>query len=186
MLLMIYVGYTFINTIEETEDVKFLRPTSLKYTRRKMLRKGRVPNNRRDFTEDSYTYTPIFASGRVLASSMLGCILFQSFHNPYITQILRYLCGMHTVEEMELEREFDLGVRSISYIAVPAHFVGLSFGEYFEELNIKFGMLAIGIYRDDLSNDLQNRLPFVYTNPLRSLLLRRSDLVYVIADDSQL
>lgn len=172
--------------IEETEDVKFLRPTSLKYTKRKVLKKDRVPNNKRDFTEDSYTFTPIFASGRVLASTMLGSILFQSFHNPFITQIIRYLCGMHTVEEIEMEREFELGIRSISYIAVPIHFVGLSFGEYYEELNIKYGILAIGLYRDELSNDLQNRLPFVYTNPLSSLLLRKTDLVYVIADDSQI
>lgn len=166
--------------------MKFLRPTSLKYARRKILRKGRLPNNRKAFKEDSYSYTPIFASGRVLASAMLGSILFQSFHNPFITQILRYLCGMHTVEEMELEREFNLGVRSISYVAVPAQFVGLSFGEYYQDLNIRFGVLALGLYRDELSNDLQNRLPFVYTNPLSSLLLRKSDLVFVIADDSQL
>jgi hypothetical protein len=145
-----------------------------------------VPNNKRDFTEDSYSYTPIFASGRVLASTMLGSILYQSFHNPFITQILRYLCGVRTVEEMELEKEFNLGLRSLSYISVSAEFVGLSFGEYYEELNIKYGILAIGLYRDEISHDLQNRLPFVYTNPLSSLLLRQSDLVYVIAEDSQL
>ena len=117
---------------------------------------------------------------------MMSSILYHSFHNQFITQIFRFMCGVHTVEEVELDKEFDMGIRSLSYIAVPAHFVGLSFGEYYEELNIKFGILAIGIYRDEISNDLQNRLAFVYTNPLRSLLLRKTDLVYVIADADQI
>ena len=116
----------------------------------------------------------------------MGSILYQSYHNPFITQIFRFLCGVHTVEEVELDKEFETGIRSLNYISVPPHFIGLSFGEYFEELNIKYGILAIGLYRDEISNDLQNRLPFVYTNPLRSLLLRKSDLVYVIADSGQI
>ena len=96
------------------------------------------------------------------------------------------MCGVHTVEEAELDKEFNMTSRSLSYISVPSQFVGLSYGEYFEDLNLRHGILAIGIYRDEIHPDLQNRLPFVYTNPLRSLILKKTDLIYVIADDSQI
>ena len=74
--------------------------------------------------------------------------------------------------------------KSLCYISVPSLFVGLSFGDLFNDLLMKHEILAIGIFRDDISDELENTLPFVYTNPLSSLLLKSTDLVYVLASEN--
>jgi hypothetical protein len=52
-----------------------------------------IVTSREKSTEDSYTYTPVFASGRVIASSMMGSILYQTYYNPMIVKIFLYFCG---------------------------------------------------------------------------------------------
>ena len=126
---------------------------------------------------------------------MMGSILYQvsfskthikTYYNPMIVRIFRYFCGVRLAQELELDRELGLGTQSLCYIAVPLHLIGESFGTLFEELTLKFGVLPIGIFRDEMNADLGNRLSFVYTNPLSSLLLKSSDLVYVLSSENQL
>ena len=73
--------FIFDSYIEEKENIKFLRPTSLKYQKRKILHRDRIPNAKKDFFEDSYSFTPIFSTGRVIASGMMAPILYQVNHH---------------------------------------------------------------------------------------------------------
>ena len=57
-------------------------------------------------------------------------------------------------------------------------------GELYRELVLNHNIVPIGLYRMADEKNLGNRLPFVYTNPLQSLLLRETDLIYVLAPNS--
>lgn len=84
-----------VNDLQEKENIKFLRPTILKHSKKAIVKEeGTINTSRRAFTEDSYTYTPIFAGGRVIASSMLGSILYQTYYNPLIVKTFEYFCGV--------------------------------------------------------------------------------------------
>ena len=176
-----------INELFEKENIKFLRPTALKHYNLRVSSDGsHINTSRRAFTEDSFTYTPVFASGRVVASSMMGSILYQSYYNPMIVRIFRQFCGFRREEEVNLEERMNLNTPHLCYISVPDEFVGLTFGSLFKDLMCKFGILAIGLFREEINTPLGNRLPFVYTNPLSSALLRATDRVYVLASNEQL
>lgn len=48
------------------------------------------------------------------------------------------------------------------------------------ELALNQGMIPIGLLRERDVEELGNEMPFVFTNPPPSLVLRGNDLVYVI------
>jgi hypothetical protein len=60
---------------------------------------------------------------------------------------------------------------------VPIEFQGQPFGSFFAFLVEIQGIIAIGLLREGEDPSL----PFVYTNPPFSLLLKASDLAYCLA-----
>ena len=175
-----------INDLHDKENIKFLRPTAFK-VRKRVTNQGKddIDISKRSITEDTYTYTPIYASGRVLASSMLGSILYQAHYNPFIVQVFRFFCGVRTEEELDLEHYLETDSKTLSYVAIPSSFIGSCFSDLFCYF-LQHEIIAIGLLRNDISPELGNRLPFVYTNPMPSLILKESDLVYILASDLQL
>lgn len=85
---------THLALADDKENVKFLRPTPMKYRTKGANDEDIIVTSREKSTEDSYTYTPVFSSGRVIASSMMGSILYQTYYNPMIVKIFRYFCGI--------------------------------------------------------------------------------------------
>jgi hypothetical protein len=74
---------------------------------------------------------------------------------------------------------------SLCYIALPEAMVGKAYGDMYNYLALTSGIIPIGLLRHrDI--DMQNRMPFVYTNPVSSLKLLPEDLVYVLATSDQI
>lgn len=75
---------------------------------------------------------------------------------------------------------FGLKSSYLCYVNLPQGFVGQRFESLYEQM-ASIGTIPIGLFRAPIAEDAWgNTLPFVYTNPLPSVILRESDLVYVL------
>ncbi|ORZ09575.1 hypothetical protein BCR42DRAFT_120092 [Absidia repens] len=68
----------------------------------------------------------------------------------------------------------------LNSIPLPAGFVYQPFVTLFETLLLDHGVLTIGLLRAPTPS-LENKLPFVYTNPVPSLILEPTDHLYVLS-----
>ncbi|KAJ3414468.1 potassium channel, sub T, member 2 [Chytridiales sp. JEL 0842] len=128
-----------------------------------------------------YLSAPVFAAGRVIVASMLDCMLYQLVKNPTVLEVVKQLCGVRTAKDVKLDKQMNINPAHLCQVNVPDSLVGRPFVELFDEFSIRHGVVPIGIYRASDNDGLGNRLPFVYTNPLASLLLKENDVVYVLA-----
>ncbi|KAJ3050994.1 hypothetical protein HK102_012163, partial [Quaeritorhiza haematococci] len=82
----------------------------------------------------------------------------------------------------DIELDMLMGVKPahLCHINVPQEFQGKPFKDLFYEFTTNRNMIPIGLLRQNDDPALGNRLPFVYTNPLPSVVVRGSDLVYVV------
>ncbi|KAG1438925.1 hypothetical protein G6F56_012467 [Rhizopus delemar] len=139
-------------------------------------------------------YTPAYAAGDVVADSLISNVLLsQTYYKPDIVSIIKTLCGMpgplHDGSAAYLlSTDPDIKTASaaarlaphLTSIPMPSEFVGKNYFELFKTLLLAHEVLAIGLFRapDDV---LGNELPFVYANPVSSLILKESDMVYVFS-----
>ncbi|KAJ3299619.1 hypothetical protein HK104_008212 [Borealophlyctis nickersoniae] len=135
---------------------------------------------RTDAAVDDFIYAPVFAAGRVLVASMLDSILFQTFHNSSILNIFKLMCGVRYLRNVELDKHLGVDPSYLCLIGVPPEYMGQTFASLYRELALNQGIVPIGLLRDTDFTGAGNKLPFVFTNPPASLLLRESDLVYVL------
>lgn len=68
----------------------------------------------------------------------------------------------------------------LNSIPLPAGFTNQSFMTLFDTLLLDHGVLTIGLLRAPTYR-LGNKLPFVYTNPVPSLILEPTDSLYVLS-----
>ncbi|KAH6564138.1 hypothetical protein BASA50_006828 [Batrachochytrium salamandrivorans] len=180
--------------LEKRTNIKFLRPTARK---KRQIRKSKFGVNRNqtrqqadlldeqnDWIDDVF-FAPVFASGRVLASSMIEPVLFQTYTNPFILDIFNAFCGVQYLKEQSIHAQLGVERSGLCYICVPVEFVGRTFGLMFENLAHNAGVIPIGLLREEIDTGLGNKLPFIVTNPIFSLLLKATDLVYVLATPTQ-
>ncbi|KAJ2960839.1 hypothetical protein NQZ79_g3832 [Umbelopsis isabellina] len=116
-----------------------------------------------------------FAAGDVMVENHLSLVLLsQVFFQPDIVAIVKTLCGMGDVYS-----ENPQDTPYMQCIKIPDEFINKSFAELFESLLLRQGVLALGIFRAP-DQDFGNDLPFVYTNPVPSLILRQTDNIYIL------
>ncbi|KAJ3216082.1 hypothetical protein HDU67_009962 [Dinochytrium kinnereticum] len=169
-----------INVVIELEKrvhIRFLQPSSLKNARRR--RKANAATRVID-QNLGYLYTPMFASGRVVVAAMLDCLLFQMSEgedNP-IVDSFRLLSGVHLRKDINLYQRHGLRSSYLRQIPLERTYHGRRFSEMFQEFVKAQGRIAIGIFRT--GRNLTNRLPFVITNPLPSLILEPEDQIFII------
>ena len=72
----------------------------------------------------------------------------------------------------------------LSSIPVPNIFIGQTFSHLYQSLLLDQGVLALGLLRAPDYTLFGNELPFVYSNPVPSLILRATDFIYVLAQPS--
>ncbi|KAJ3102136.1 hypothetical protein HDU97_000778 [Phlyctochytrium planicorne] len=164
--------------LEKRAHIRYLQPSAVQSSR-KQRRKGNAATRVVD-QNLGYLYTPMFAAGRVVVAAMLDCLLFQLFEgddNPVVDTV-RLMTGVHLRKDVHIYQRFGLRSSNLKQIPVPADFIGVRFSDLFKELALKQGAIPIALYRS--GQTLTNRLPFVITNPLPSLLLEPEDLVFVI------
>ncbi|KAL7753310.1 hypothetical protein RI367_001085 [Sorochytrium milnesiophthora] len=125
------------------------------------------------------TFDPAFASGYAFVDSMLDNTLFQTYFNNTILDIVKLLCGLRSRTELIIDHDMKLQSSYLCYIDVPEDFVDKPFGELYENLAVEHGVIPLGLYRAPCER-LNNKFHFVYTNPPPKLLVKETDLVYVL------
>lgn len=180
------VRKTMIVDLERRSNMRFLRPTARKIKSRK---RRLLSDTTQDMGQASVfhnaCYTPNYAAGRVLSTPMLANVLYSLHFQPSIQKVFKAFCGVLTREDAHLERTHAFTGASVCSIAVPPECAGQSFLHLFQALAQHRGIVPLGLLRDEIDPLLGNRLPFVLTNPPPSLLLRATDLVYVLATRGQ-
>ncbi|KAI8923981.1 hypothetical protein BC831DRAFT_12792 [Entophlyctis helioformis] len=170
-------------------NIKFLRPTVKHDVAKRTLQRGNQPRappaEVAALLHDPY-FTPVYAGGRVISSSMVEPILFQTFHTPCTIDVFHALCGERFKTDLELDELMDIAPAGLCQIAVPALAVDRPYAFLFQILATEYGVIPIGLLRESIDPAWGNKLPFVITNPVRSLLVKRDDLVFVIASPSNL
>ncbi len=68
----------------------------------------------------------------------------------------------------------------LSQISLPEIFINRTFGFAYLSLLETSGMITLGILKTESNNYLGNQFPFVITNPPPSLLMEKSDLLFVL------
>ncbi|TPX37664.1 hypothetical protein SmJEL517_g00575 [Synchytrium microbalum] len=168
--------------LQKRSHIKFLRPTAKRSLT--MSKRERKAHSNQGVEEGDlageHLYTPMFAAGRVVCAPMLDSILYQTFHNSVVLDIFKRLCGVRYKRDIELDRELNANPSYLSYIDTPDEFAGRPFRDLYRELALKHSVIPLGILRDNYDPELGNRLPFTYTNPMASLLLKSSDLVFAL------
>jgi hypothetical protein len=135
-------------------------------------------------------YTPAYAAGNVVVDSLLSNVLLsQTYFKPDIVSIIKALCGMpgplydqDTAHILSCKHQPD-GVPLLKHLTLtvlPPNYIGKNFLQVFEDLTIEHQVLPLGVLRAPDEN-MGNELSFVYTNPVPSLILKRSDKIYVLA-----
>ncbi|KAL7315601.1 hypothetical protein PS15m_004798 [Mucor circinelloides] len=170
-------AYTIVNLIEKS-NIKFMH-----------LLQGK------DVAEEiDVFYTPAYAAGDVVADSLISNVLLsQTYYKPDIVSIIKTLCGMpgplydgsaayllSTTPEITSASAAARLAPHLTSIRLPIEFVGRNYSVLFKTLLIQYEVLAIGLYRAP-DDELGNELPFVYANPVPSLILKDSDMVYVFS-----
>ncbi|KAF9429000.1 hypothetical protein BGZ94_000181 [Podila epigama] len=126
-----------------------------------------------------FAMTPLFASGQVLVSTLLDNVLFQAYSKTHILDLIKLCCGVRFKQEIELDQMLGIDSSNICLIPTPPEFVGQSFLKMFQVLALLYGIVPLGLYRAP-DRELNNQLPFVFTNPLPGILLKATDMIYVL------
>ncbi len=83
----------------------------------------------KDWSDDIYL-SPVFASGRVLTSSMLESILFQAYHNPFVLEIFNVFCGVRYKRDLELDNALSFEKSALCYVTIPSEFIVFLFPKH--------------------------------------------------------
>ncbi|KAJ3310692.1 potassium channel, sub T, member 2 [Boothiomyces sp. JEL0838] len=164
--------------LRKRSNIKFLSPGSVHFApkqRRRLM--GKVDDN--GPTEDIH-YSPMFVTGSVVAPIMMESILSSTYHQPSILNVFNVLCGVRYKVDSEIDSMLEFELATLRSIKVPREFVDGTFGRLYYNLCVTLGVIPIGLLRD-VDDELGNVLPFVFTNPPWSLILKSSDSIYVIA-----
>ncbi|CAO3700020.1 unnamed protein product [Rhizopus stolonifer] len=137
-------------------------------------------------------YTPAYAAGNVVVDSLLSNVLLsQAYYKPDIVSVIKALCGLSgplydkdTAHMLMCGTKFHPHLfkksRHLMLISLPHFFIDKSFSVLFECLILDHEVVTLGLLRAPDEN-MGNELSFVYTNPVPSLILKRTDKIYVLA-----
>nr|KAJ3416644.1 potassium channel, sub T, member 2 [Polyrhizophydium stewartii] len=179
--------YVVIHLHKRT-NIKFLRPTARKRAHKRKVSALRRPTSsdlQHDWQDDVF-FAPVFAAGRALSTSMIEPVLFHTYTNPFILDIFNAFCGVQYKKNQDMHDQLGIDRAGLCYVTVPPEFVHLPFGKLYENLACSVGVIPIGLLREEVDQaGLGNKLPFIVANPPFSLLLKETDLVYVLASPKQ-
>ena len=137
-------------------------------------------------------YTPAYAAGNVVVDGLLSNVLLsQTYYKPDIVSVIKALCGMpgplydkdaaHILRcGTSFRTDMLTSSRHLMLIVMPPPLIDKTFAYLFEKLVMDHDVLPLGVLRAP-DEHMGNELSFVYTNPVSSLIMKRSDKVYVLA-----
>ncbi|KAI9353256.1 hypothetical protein DFJ73DRAFT_828825 [Zopfochytrium polystomum] len=103
--------------LSKRAHINFLRPSAKRRTRRSQHRKASAVQGL------DYMYAPVFAAGRVVAATMLDCILFGLLSNSSILDIFKLFCGVRISRDVEMDKFLGITPAYLNQIDVPDAFV---------------------------------------------------------------
>ncbi|KAF9572096.1 hypothetical protein EC968_010347 [Mortierella alpina] len=168
--------------ISERSNIRFLNMMNLNVigSNQEIISKvSRIGTGSASSTTGGFWMTPIFASGQVLVSSLLDNVLFQAYSKTHILDLIKLCCGVRFKQAIELDQLLGIDSSNLCLIETPAQFVGKPFLRLFQTLALLYGIVPLGLYRAP-DRELNNALPFVFSNPLPGILLKSTDMVYVL------
>ncbi|KAF9952147.1 hypothetical protein BGZ70_000709 [Mortierella alpina] len=168
--------------ISERSNIRFLNMMNLNVigSNQEVISKvSRIGTGSASSMTGGFWMTPIFASGQVLVSSLLDNVLFQAYSKTHILDLIKLCCGVRFKQAIELDQLLGIDSSNLCLIETPAQFVGKPFLKLFQTLALVYGIVPLGLYRAP-DRELNNALPFVFSNPLPGILLKSTDMVYVL------
>ncbi|RHY32202.1 hypothetical protein DYB32_002769 [Aphanomyces invadans] len=158
-----------------TEFAVFVEMAALAETHKlARKRKEHMKTFKKRHTENKATVVlPFYAAGYGVPTDFFDSLLCQSYFTPELLRFAQELLCMD-------QRSHDSMTvsSSVSQIPLPDSFVGKTFGDLYTYLLTYESVIAIGLYRNSAS---RVTLPYVYTAPKRSSVLRSDDFVFILA-----
>ncbi|KAJ3389880.1 hypothetical protein HDU92_000825 [Lobulomyces angularis] len=168
--------------LQRRRNIKFLKPSGIRHEVAKERKKifGENGNGKQKMLQRTtdFFYHPLYASGNVVVGAMLDSILFQTYQNDSVLDIFKLFCGLRYEKDVEAEQNFGYEPSFLTPIPLPEGFEGGCFIDLYYHLT-NLGIVPLALLRETVK-EWSNHLPFVYTNPVPSCLLRKTDLVYVL------
>jgi len=116
-----------------------------------------------------YYMSPVYAASRVFVAGALDTLLAQAYYQPQVLQVLQAFI-MCSVSGLEDESQSHL-------VPLPFKFIGHKYQEVFLQTLAQGGM-CLGLYRAAGTNG--SELPYVVTNPPKTMRMLASDWVIVL------
>lgn len=104
-----------ITELINRENVKFVKPS---FHSRKTL-KGQSPEG----YSKQFLSAPTYAAGRVIVGSILDSLIFQSFYNPYLSEIIKVMLSIRHKSLFDIDRMQKAQSSHFTQIAVPSEFI---------------------------------------------------------------
>lgn len=137
-------------------------------------------NNTEDFK--GFEFCPVFAAGEVYTSCIIDRITCQLYYNPNILTIIeQILSGGATnknKKSVKMDKDLQISNSNMYLINIPDAFIGETFEKMFFHLLNSNLIIVIGLYRKAISNNFY----YVFTNPSKQTILKRTDLIYALGN----
>ena len=130
-------------------------------------------------TNLSYDITPVYAAGEVYLPTVIDRITSQISYNSNLLTILNLILIGEKPPEKAADKKLAQMVElsGSNLYLIPSEQKNESFNDMFKRLLIKYGMISIALYR---KNELES-FYYVYTNPKKTTLVRKNDMVFVLS-----
>ncbi|KAF9141898.1 potassium channel, sub T, member 2 [Mortierella sp. GBA39] len=169
--------------ISERSNIRFLNMRNLANTYNTYNDTKTITNVSRinvgSSNNGGFWMSPIFASGQVLVSSLLDNVLFQAYSKTHILDLIKLCCGVRFKQAIELDQMLGIDCSNICLIDAPKEYIGKSFLKLFQGLALLYGIIPLGLYRAP-DRELNNAMPFVFSNPLPGIIIKDTDKIYVL------
>ena len=142
-------------------------------------------NDENDYNSNlKYDLTPVYAAGEVYIPTVIDRITSQISYNSNLLTILNLiLIGERPPErtaDKKLAQMVELSGSNLFLIQCDLR--SESYSDMFKRLLLQYNMISIALYR----KNEQNEFYYVYTNPKKTTLLRKTDQVFVLSSTENL
>lgn len=157
--------------------------------------------------EKQYMFTPQFACGTLFTTTILDSLVCQAFYNPNIIKVVSKLIADIDPQQTRILKAQGMAELASTYSAtesasgdctsldnietsclyhmsIPEKLTVKTYGALFEHLSAQ-GIIPLGLYRGVLAGmvfgAMQNKTPYVFTNPDKDTVLYTCDRVFVLS-----
>ncbi|KAJ3148195.1 potassium channel, sub T, member 2 [Geranomyces michiganensis] len=122
-----------------------------------------------------HLHSPTYASGHAVVSALIDNFVYAVYENPATIDIVKGMCGDLP------DRKSRTGQNSscLTTMGWESWMEGKPFEDVYRILAVERGVIPVAVIRAP-DEALGNELPFVYTNPVPSLMLAKEDRLFIL------